>query len=322
MDGNTLSESKIKRYFLLADVKQSDGASFRCSRVNCADSSQSFSIFVPNDYELINQTTPSHKSRFRQLALFQSSGSGEITVGVSELVKDVSPLEWFCGEAVDRSSKILIRKDLRTPGGIETDALVQYPNSVFGRAIVFKDGSNLFCIECKLPIDLMERDPMLPFTVCHSFELANPTKAPFAESIQTSENQFCNFNFLESWKLDQNDEGTKLTSLSSNGELYVNADFAQESARAFAKLCFERRISRTKSKHLHLIPTESATEFEHCHFGLAKFGDPQIAVVLTSFLYKEVQSCLILKTPSFKSDSKAWAINKRAYEIVRDSIRF
>lgn len=320
MKNSKPSNTQVDHHFFLGDLGQLEKASYKRVAINAINKRHCFSISVPHHFELDSRPV-TRDGRFKRLALFRSNRDGEVSVAVSELERDVSPLEWFCGDAEEHSIEILKRRDLRTPGGVETDCLTQLPGSRLGRAVVFKDGSNLFCIESVFSAEKFANDPQVPFAICQSFKLTEPTLLEHAEAISNATCNQIEFHYPGSWILKKTMGVSALTSTESGGTITIDTSPVRGSAEGYARHCHQRHYPQPKGTILQLLPTESSPQFEDCYYGMAKFGNPQTVIVLASFLHLQGRSCIMLQTPSFKSNSRAWAVNKRAYEIVRDSFR-
>ncbi len=264
----------------------------------------------------------------------------EVHVDVIEMYRDVNPADWLEISYDAIGAKILQRRDAFGPYGKVSDLLVRFTvddDARICRSILVKDGSKMFRVEVQVGESAygeLAEDLLL---CLRSFTLLNPNGAPTAESV-IEEKRDGDVPFLfqrfGSWPVRElvSDGRAKVLHLTSchNEEVVgrIAIEVCRKSAEWGLQAIARDYAERLKSEGFHLqgapiVPTKPPGLFDRAvlfappvSYAGHAFDSPVLL-----FEHDEALVLLALLGPTRQESPEWWAINKRAFEIVRDSLQ-
>jgi len=264
----------------------------------------------------------------------------DVVVAVGRSSRDVNPADCLAITWEKAGGRILDRRDAMTPGGTESSILVRHAQH--GRrdmlcSRVVKDGNRLFRVDARAAEDLYRRLaedlPIPPAT----FRLLDPEGIPTAESqIEASYDApmpFC-FKRPSSWHLREIANERNRLSIQLEGRaakppidrITIEVRTRRDGlgighlARDYAESLRARGIRVGGAALLAAKPPmgfQAAAVFAPA----VHLGEQALFSHVLMLDHPQGLMSLGLLGPTRKACAERWAINTRAFEIVRDSIR-
>lgn len=292
--------------------------------------------------------TVKQRGPFIALSHFERTGCPELqfTISYCELSREVGAAEWTQIEIERSGGRLIQQRDVYGPGGWVSDILSQTvidDRRFVSRHMMVKDGSRLFWVEGIAPIrDYLDVAKDI-FVSLQSFRLLQSERLNTAEPLE----QFSldvpfktYFEHPSSWEVQQEgaiQNGCSLSLKTSDEELVHSIEnwpageigvticrrgsdrTAAQIARGYAQGLQNRGI---RIGGAPVLPIQPPLQFESAGLFLpsATYENTALDAPLIIFINSEVEISLSMVGPSRETSPEWWAINKRAFEIVRDSL--
>lgn len=300
-----------------------------------------FRTAVPRHWkpQPLGQETPGGP---KPLARLGTTGdrSVEVHVDLIEVDRDVNPSDWLENGYAAAGAEILHRRDALGPQGKVSDLLVRCAHdhgAAICRGTIVKDGPRMFRIEARAAESAYAEWAEALLLCLASFELLNPLGDPTAEPVieETSDGPApFSFRRLNSWQILESVHGEpgQLLQLASHHEGAALGRITIEVCKKAPERQLERLArkyaERLKAEGIRLsgaavIPTEPPGDFRAAAVfaPLATCTGHSFDSPVLLFEHDEALVLLALLGPTRGESPEWWAINKRAFEIVRDSLR-
>ena len=266
----------------------------------------------------------------------QSAG---VRVDAIELDRDVNPADWLEIGYEASGAEILKRRVVFGPRGKVADLLVRCDGDngpTLRRGMIVKDGPRMFRVEARAAEDAYAELAEDLLTCLASFKLLHPEGTPTAEPV-VEENLAgpvpFRFQRLDSWQTVEtgdNDQGTILHLASRHEEQDVGRitiEVRKKSPEEGLQNLARDHAERLKAAGIHLtgapvVPTEPPERFQAAAVFTpsAKYDGHAFDSPVLLFESDEALAMVALFGPTRQESPEWWAINKRAFEIVRDSL--
>ncbi|MBY6047665.1 hypothetical protein [Vannielia litorea] len=263
----------------------------------------------------------------------------EIRIWATVLTREINPVDWLDQWLDFTEHGIIDAKNFDTDYGVLADVLThRLDKSVPGtrRSLTIKDGNRLFLIEAKARRDdenlitLMQNAFLV---AASSFELAHPTRDRFAEPFDdvTTEGALpLTLLAPESWQMtaqqkappdgaaitwDNNGFGTLMLSTMpgcDNSEMLEEVLLGTLEANGV-------KIPEPDESTL-LVPSAFMNILARSDRAL-RGGEVEMIVMTARAETPEVSACLALLSPSEQSNRDAMAVNRRAFQVMLQSLR-
>lgn len=303
-----------------------------------------FEIAILNDWFSANQIHHKYEDYgFQRSARFMppNGKEAEIIVSIISHERDVNAADWLNLSWIRSASQVLQRRDFLTPSGMMTDMLVLYvgedrTSSIY-RSMIIKDGHRMFRIEGRTAERVYEDLAEDIFISLSSFRILQPERSSTAEPlIDAKFNSPAKlwFQHLESWKVVPvtiDNRECLLTIVSNHegmevGRIMLNVRKRTPELNLFNLVKDYSKQLKKSGVYLtgaRIIPIQAPTAFQAAaiYQPSARYGSHQFDAPLLLFKNKEVFVLLSLLGPSRDESPEWWAINKRAFEIVRDTLQ-
>jgi hypothetical protein len=263
-----------------------------------------------------------------------------VCVNVIESDREVNPADWLEITYAAVGAQILQRRDAFGPQGKVSDMLVRCVEDnvpTIRRGILVKDGSRMFHVEARAAESAYAEFAEDLFVCLISFELLNPTgeltSEPMIEEHHDGAVPFT-FRCPCSWKTLQ---------VADNGHGRILELTSQQDGRVVGRMIVEVR-ARSSGCDLQTLAAGHADRLRAA--GIHFNGAPLVPIkpperFQTAAVFAPAAECaghtfdspvllfeharglvlLALLGPTRDESPEWWAINKRAFEIVRDSLR-
>lgn len=317
---------------------------FRIVTVGHRNPQLAHQLATPRQCEFVpaKPLAPGNGGLFSPISRFESPADDRlaVTVSVSRLSRSAAPADWLRIE-LDQLRQVVVRRtDVNTPAGQSADVLTRITSDGRGRAVarhlVVADGPRVFRIEASVAESayrLRAEDLMVAVA---SFRLVGAERSVGAEPLACTRLAGSGGRAVShpaSWKLEYESTAAELSQgvLCSRFEGRVSgricllrASRSGADARAMTG-AFLRWLQQTgvHTRGAALHPVGRAAEWPRIHYfdgggasDGAAFDTP--ALVCES---ADDWTLLGLVSPTYETSPQWWAINKRAFEIVRDSLR-
>jgi hypothetical protein len=278
--------------------------------------------------------------RFTNLTRFAERSTGAfVAISASRLPRDASSADWLWIEFQQTDRKILANRTVYTATGWDLDALASHQTSD-GRTVsrngVLKDGDVVFWIEAGASEAAYPSMAQLLWQSVRSLRLLSPTGKRSAENLAefTLTHQFpIAFQYPVSWELTQTEVGETDFLLDlhnrvkeqSVGRITIAGELGP-SATAAARLTqtYQDRLSQCDLRVPQLEFHVTAGTADGPAFPVANTRGQSDGRVFDvgALLFPTHRGCLLLGnlSPTISEAPEWWAINRRAFEIVRDSV--
>ena len=300
-----------------------------------------FSLTVPADWHSlpVRHDLPCGLSPLARLGT-TNGPRAEVRVDVVTMDRDVNPADWLDIAHTVAGAQILHRRDAFGPQGKVSDMLVRCRDdsgSTIRRVMIVKDGSRMFRVETQAAEPAygeLAEDLLVCLT---SFALLHPNGVPTAEPVV---NEFRDgtvpftFRRLESWPVLElaHDGGDKMLQLTSRheGEAVgrITVEIRRKSSTCELQAVARSYAERLKSEGFHLHGAAVVPMKPPERFRAASVFAPSVSYAghafdspVLLFEHDEALVLLALLGPTRQESPEWWAINKRAFEIVRDSLQ-
>ncbi len=263
----------------------------------------------------------------------------EVRVICAVLEREMNPTDWLELWLMKTDQGMIDATTFKTSYGILGDALTHNPDkTVPGTCRVFtvKDGDRLFLIEARSRADNEQSIHLMQniFLVAVStFELLNPTKERFAEPFRiealAGDGPLPYFLVPESWEAhpqSQVPDGGDALLFDNGGDgtmMVVATPFADE--EEMLEEVLHGKFSATEG--LELFPLRKGfAEVPNASFEITARGcdgvkeDGALEFAVAKVKGPKMSAAVALLTPSPDSDHRIYAINRRAFEVLVESL--
>jgi hypothetical protein len=280
-------------------------------------------------------------TRFHPLCCTEVPGDHafRIQASICTISREVNPGDWLEMDLAQPGFRLLCARHLPTPAGVILDALVKIVDageSRVHRYSVVRDGDRLFCVEAgSSEARYAEWAERILFCLS-SFHLCHSQGRPFAEPILTSAHDAgvrWSFRHPASWEVlpMATDAGRCKARLLSRGiaeqDTHLTVEITRRTTTRAIRRLAEEQADQWKRSGIHLagaalISLQPPPSFQEAVLfnPSATRNEQSVECVMLLFLHAEVVVALTLLGPSRHESPEWWAINKRAFEIVRDSL--
>ncbi|MEO9775977.1 MAG: hypothetical protein ABJH75_05870 [Roseibium sp.] len=304
-----------------------------------------FSIRLPDTWTAYPVADKVPTDQMPLTVLLTSHGSDktvELLVWGNLMPREVNPVDWLDGWLRSQSLRALDIQMRKSSYGVLADVLATGTNKgkvTLHRLATFKDGNRLFLLEARAPATPPEtvRQMQTLFSgALTGFRLSNPTHERFAEPFafqQLDGTKPLQVAVPESWQktvsqnapeggaalqLDNLADGTSL------GTIIIVASSVAGDAPALEKVTLENLAANG----IGIVPgsgtfgTVEATPLPSQLARVdAKRGHLDLEMTLLRAGSADVSVSAILLSPARSTNFEAWAINRRAFEIVVESLQ-
>ena len=278
--------------------------------------------------------------------------SALISVSCTECDREVSPMDWLATRPEHRRSVILDRKDLHYAGGTNSWILYRLPSGRMGQANTVKDGKRIFLIACSSSAGDYPKLADDFALAIRTFDLLAPERRVLAEDLRFHALPLSDqprFAFPASWSFDAeplvpdtlhgmpaasdamksaacrivaHDQGRWM------GEISVFTR-CRDDASVNSQKCLRAAVRVLESRHLRvrgacIIPLQGDKRFVGGCYSIveAQSGGSDYECLVTVLERASYLLTLLSVGPTKQSAAQAWAVNRRAAEIIRESMRF
>jgi hypothetical protein len=269
--------------------------------------------------------------------VFGSSSRAEIRVIVDNIPRETSPAEWVLIELERAGHTLVTQSEMDTPIGTLADILTKIDGpdgTMLARTNMAKDGARIFTITCQAREDVY-RELAGEFLISlASWKLLAPEKAPLAEPLGTFSELYpaaVGFRYPESWQL-----ASEVLSAEVCDVRLDNLDGDRRTGQIHVQLRAAQRPQKLVSAYLAKLAAagvelQGRPDLTPCS---PRKGFLTAASLVAPAAYKgdpfEVRAhameidgaglLIAIAGPARSKFPASWAVNKRAFEIVRDSI--
>lgn len=298
-----------------------------------------FEIAVPVAWRILDQLADPSLA-FRTIEYVDPLQSATIKVQLTNQYRDVNPADWLSIAWDSAGGEVLHRRESSTPGGAVCDLLVRHVDkkgTSIWRSMIHKDGSRLFRVEARADEDLYANHAEDLFVSLSSFRLLHPENKPTAESLHDASFSLpvpLTFQRLESWTVEpaivdpdrcvlhltSQHEGVEVGRITVEIRRPVENRSLNQLAIAFSE---QLKSSGFRLGGAPILPITPPKRFQAAavYQPTAQFEGDKLDSPVLLYQHEEAQILLALLGPSRETSPEWWAINKRAFEIVRDSLR-
>jgi len=300
-----------------------------------------YEIILPvhcNQFENIYKND--QNTKFIQFCKYKSELYDNFTISIyiSHINREVGASEWVELDLVTNKNEILDRREIYCESGFLSEFLTKIlinKQPFITRISMIKDGQRIFRIDAQVPEDMYDEVSEQIFISLSSFRLLKPEGQFTAEKLEKYEriepiNIF--FNYPSSWQIKKNMYTNNfydiIVDTSFNnvcaGQIYIEIHNRHEAIISKVLSAYFDRLKKVGvlTTGSPLIPVHPPKQFESAQFyySSAKYNNYNINTPVLLFEVKKYIVLLGLIGPSKEAAPEWWAINKRAFEIVRDSL--
>lgn len=298
-----------------------------------------FSVLVPSGFT-VRLPGPLEGAPGQMLSAVDSpSADAEVSVLVDEVPREVSPADWVTDRLAGAGHTMIAARRRNEPSGASGDLLTRVvlaSGPHLARTNTVKDGARIFAVTCRARED---RFPDLAddfFAVLASFTLLAPERAPVAEplaSFTAIHPAVVGFRYPQSWqseneRADLDAQDVRLDALHEGrcaGRVYMQARLPGHGRRARLVNDFVERM-RAEGMDLpgpiDLAETAVPEGFERASMGsvLSSRAGAPAEVRIATFENEAAVVLVAVRGPSHASSPYWWAVNKRAFDLVVESL--
>jgi hypothetical protein len=324
---------------LLVFVSKNDSLGkfvYKKTKENCFH----YEIIIPKKWETTGVSEIDFKQGLIAKFSLQSGSSSQIKIYVNHLWREFSSNEWIENKLISLGHKIIFRKDAYGIVGGVSDFLTQRQEAdnanYFIRTTMAKDGNRLFRVECwaeESEYPKLAEDFLITLS---SFKLLSPENIPTAEPLTDFQDivpVIWGFKYPASWNavkesLSQNESKIRLDNFYEEkciGRIYLtNSEKKHKSSQILTREFFElQEKAGIITKDVNFEIEDSFNEFTKVNssVSLGRVKDNSSFEVRTLSLSNDETSVLIgLVSPTRNEASDWWAVNKRCFEIIKQTI--
>lgn len=299
-----------------------------------------YELAIPRTWRLENALYGDSRG-FRSVARFVPSEGldAEVLVSVGCYRRDVNPADWLDISWDLAGGVVVRRRDWPTPAGIMADVLVRH--TVAGRpslwrGTILKDRDRLFRVEARAAEEIYPGLAQDLFVSVASFRLLHPEGRPTAEPLFESSHDapvVVRFQRLASWdaappKADNCGCELQVTTHDLGVEVgritvEVRTPLTGRTPYRLAQECAEHLKNRGfQLRGAPVLPVEPPAGFlaAAIYAPTARHEGREFDSPILLLQHAEALVALSLLGPARRESPEWWAINKRAFEIVRDSL--
>jgi len=298
--------------------------------------SNSWSLDNTEDYTLNQELKPTMSY---QLGRFQHPDKiSEIIISVILLTHEVNPSDYYKLVFKNTAEIILTERIIDTPLGSMSDLLTISSKDIeyISRTFMIKDANRLFIIKGRAQRKAYNELAEYFLFSLSSFQLIHyeGTLVEKLEQFTCKKPIDCMFLYPSSWKMNQmlsDDSQQNIFELfnendhNASGKIHLNIFpplknmTPQMIVIQYVKMLNANGFSVNGAP---LQPTELAKQFNNTVLAALTGSVNSKHMEFPVYILEHDKACLLLGliTPAFKSSPEWWAINKRAFEIVRDSL--
>jgi hypothetical protein len=268
----------------------------------------------------------------------ESPGKAEISVTADELSREVSPAEWVKNRLERAGHSILAERQEYGAIGAFADVLTEAvgpEGRLLARTNMVKDAGRIFSITCAAREDVFPKRADEFFGSLASFKLLHPENAPLAEPLSTFTELYpavFGFRYPASWRLVEEVAGTeeacdvRLDNFDGErcaGRIYVHARAAEQPRKLVSGLFARLEQAGIRALGRPDLAPEAAPEGFLKASSLvspATYQGDKMEIRAVVLEIEGLSLLLALGGPARAMSADWWAINKRAFEIVRASV--
>jgi hypothetical protein len=262
----------------------------------------------------------------------------EITVYAAQLPCEIGAGDCAEIDAEFSGAKVLQRRDWQEADGRQAEIMAEYQRngeSWIRRTRLAKDGNRAFRIDAAAPKTTFTSVAEEAAVAVMSFQFASPENAGCAESLQAVESEFpvrFSFRYPASWTAERRVDGNSTyIEMRKRHEHVLVGTLRVEIHRMQPEMSASRYVRRyaeqLKAEGIFLngapiVPAKSPRGFlaTHVFAPEARRDGAAMSVPLVGLEQAEAIALLGLVGPGRDVVPLWWAVNKRAFEIVRDSL--
>ena len=307
------------------------------------DPSLTFSMLAPHWWAVrtVKPAAPGQAPPTQLLATYTPTDieEAELNVFVMDLGREVAPADFLESQLVLQGETILEKRTAPTDGGEALDILSRARTdgrTTLLRRLAIKDGRRMFILRA-LALEKDYESLKQHFAVAlSSFNPLNPNPWPLAESLKSFSRSFPSDFVLfypESWSFAQD---PVITETYLQGDL-INKVNEQQMGRLLLTI-MSRSLEPDRQRLVEMLvepmkplglgtslaevqPIDPPQAFEAAWAGLDRGGDPPLEGRLVVAQRPDAWFTFLLLGPSRENSPTAWAINKRALDIVLGFLR-
>jgi hypothetical protein len=301
------------------------------------DERRHFTLLAPLGWRLIeNGEGPSPPGLLVSLVL-GAPRKAEIAVFVDDVPREVSPAEWTIHRLEQAGHTLWAKREEYTPIGAMADLLTRREDAqgtFIARTNMAKDGKRIFTITCQAREDEYERLADDFCVTLATFKLLHPERAPLAEPLSS----YCylwpvvtGFSYPESFRLDEEalsdtEYDVRLDNLSGDkaaGSIHVSARLDASPRRLLAALHSKlQRLGAVFDDRPALEPEGAPKGFTEASSVAWTGSDDGGDIELSAIAFSTDKATVLVSTwgPTRARAATDWMVQKRAFEIVRDTV--
>ncbi|MFO0588702.1 MAG: hypothetical protein U0441_14225 [Polyangiaceae bacterium] len=272
-------------------------------------------------------------------AVDSPAADAEVSVIADEVPREVNPADWVSDRLASAGHAVIAARRKDGPSGAAGDLLTRVVTASgphLARTNTVKDGARIFAVTCRAREDRFADLAADYLAVLASFTLLAPERAPLAEplaSFTAIHPAVVGFRHPRSWhneneRADLDAQDVRLDALHEGrcaGRIYVQARLPGRGQKSRLVTDFVERMraeGMVLAASLDLEDGPAPEGFDRASFAAvpsSREGAPAELRVATF----ENEAALILvavRGPSRASSSYWWAVNKRAFDLVVESL--
>lgn len=301
-----------------------------------------FRIDVPRSYKIHSELIESAEGyqRFQPLITFRHSSQPDerISIGMCESTRDVAPADWLEIDLDAQPGEILAKRSTGSPFGTQLEILYRSTADDKDHVSIIrtsKDGARLFRIEAAAPAANYNDVAHEMYSAVNSFRMTDPEPSVCAEPLVPFRSGILDFQYPESWRSTQScpamgevcvdlateHDGQIAGTIVLKHWLRSNDQDAARIVRAYSEACQQKGMHCCGAA-LVSVPAPPNCRAAHIYQPRVTFGGRALEMPTLVFESDHALVLLGLVGPTRDESPEWWAINKRAFEIVRDSLQF
>lgn len=270
-----------------------------------------------------------------ELLRFGTSDDAEVVVNVARLMYEMNPADWLDLYLEKKNIEVVETDVWSSPAGIVCDPVIRYDDGSLGKMRTVKDGDRMFLITARSKPGRWSEFGDSAQVMLNSFGLTNPTKQVTAEPVKPysvdslPQGSFvCPASWENGTKVCQTDEAVfylDLVESVSMGRIIVH--LARESDQLNALTLAQMHSQRLQAMGFHVGGAPLAPAVNHAGQQacfdlnlLARYNESDFDARARINREGGIVGLVGLLSPARNASPELWAINKRAFEIVRDSL--
>lgn len=308
-------------------ISRLDAKLFREISIEQDVSGIGFRFVVPRATSIRKQHTVD-KSR-SDISLFELESTGGMRISLSRhhQLREYSASYWHQWELLRQGRSTVKSRECVTQVGRVSDILSRKSldaNDYVFRSTVFKNAGIVYFLDVGVPQAEYSGRAAEILSILSSFEILSPNNELFAEKMGRFRlaNKPHSFIHPSSWSIESS-HGGEIMILNENkgekmGAIYLSEGRSESDGLTNHLRHIEQDRVQLAESNIQLVPVDS--RFDKAYAGNPKAGrdGKHLYIAMLTFQMRDLQASITLLSPTQTDNLIWWAINYRAFEIIRD----